>query len=316
MKIAFCFLISYEHGTLNKEDIWRKWLEPNKDIINVYFHYKNYEKLKSPWIKDHVIPKQYIVETDYLHVVNAYMSLINYAMHNDVSNQWFCMMTDSCVPIISPLKFREMFLENYHCSIISWKKAWWNVTYINRANLRLFSKEFHLANGPWFVMKKEDCLRCLQYATTNNKIYNTICQGNVANESIFAIILHTFKQLNTVINASTHATDWTRTTSPTSPHLFKEGSIKDISFINYELANNKYSMFLRKVAPEFPDAILNEYIYREDNNITVVSQRNKNIGRLYKIIFLRRLFQIVFSNWHIGLFIGFFLVYFIQHNKF
>ena len=303
MKIAFCFLISYEHGTLNKEDIWRKWLEPNKDIINVYFHYKNYEKLNSKWIKDNVIPKQYIVDTDYLHVVPAYMSLLNYAMYNDAANQWFCMVTDSCVPIISPLKFREMFLENYQYSIISCKKAWWNVSYVHRANLRLLSSEFQLANGPWFVIKKEDSLRCLQYATVNKKIYNTICQGNVANESIFAIILHTFKQLDKVINASTHATDWTHTASPTSPHLFKEGTKKEVAFINYELANNKYTIFLRKVAPEFPDAILNEYIYREDSNTLVVMKRNQNISRLQQRIFLRWLFRCVVNNWAIGLFV-------------
>ena len=38
MKIALCFIISYDH-ILNKEDIWKEWIEFNKDIINVYFYY-------------------------------------------------------------------------------------------------------------------------------------------------------------------------------------------------------------------------------------------------------------------------------------
>ena len=46
MKIALCFIINYEH-ILNKEDIWREWIEPNKDIINVYFFYKDFRKIKS-----------------------------------------------------------------------------------------------------------------------------------------------------------------------------------------------------------------------------------------------------------------------------
>ena len=46
MKIALCFIISYEH-ILNKEDIWKQWIEPNKDIINTYFYYKDITKIKS-----------------------------------------------------------------------------------------------------------------------------------------------------------------------------------------------------------------------------------------------------------------------------
>ena len=43
MKIALCFIINYEH-ILNKELIWREWIEPNKDIIN--------EKLREKRIKN------------------------------------------------------------------------------------------------------------------------------------------------------------------------------------------------------------------------------------------------------------------------
>ena len=70
MKIALCFIISYEH-ILNKEDIWREWIEPNKDIINVYFFYKDFRKIKSPWIREHAIPPSSIVESIYYHVIPA-----------------------------------------------------------------------------------------------------------------------------------------------------------------------------------------------------------------------------------------------------
>ena len=52
MKIALCFIISYEH-ILNKEELWREWIEHNKDIINVYFYYKDLKKIKSEWIQKH-----------------------------------------------------------------------------------------------------------------------------------------------------------------------------------------------------------------------------------------------------------------------
>ena len=120
MKAALCFIISYSQ-TVNKEQIWIDWIEPNKDIINVYFHYKNYSEIKSEWIKKHAIHPKYIAKTDYMHIVPAYLALMSFAINHDIENQWFCFLTDSCVPIISPLKFRELFFENYSKSIVSWK---------------------------------------------------------------------------------------------------------------------------------------------------------------------------------------------------
>ena len=45
MKVALCFLISYDHK-LKKEKLWIDWIEKNKNIINVYFHYKDKCKIE------------------------------------------------------------------------------------------------------------------------------------------------------------------------------------------------------------------------------------------------------------------------------
>lgn len=50
----------------------------------------------------------------------------------------------------------------------------------------------------------------------------------------------------------------------TSPHLFKEANEQDILFIDKELERNIHAMFIRKIAPEFPDEILRHYIYEHD----------------------------------------------------
>ena len=263
MKVALCFLISYNH-CLNKEHIWQKWIESNKDIINVYFHYKHYSKIKSEWIKKNAISSSYIVETDYMHVVPAYISLMKYAINHDTSNKWFCFLTDSCIPIIHPLKFRDLFFENYSKSIMNWKKAWWNIQFCRRANLHIFNKEFHLANDPWFILNKEDVLSIIKYSNINNNIYKFICNGNIANESIFSIILYSYNKLKNVKSSITHATDWSRMTSATSPHIFKEGNDNDITFITNFLNENKYTMFLRKVDIDFPDEILLDFIYGKE----------------------------------------------------
>jgi len=261
-KVALCFIISYEHKIV-KEELWKKWIEPNKDIINIYIHYKDFSQIKSSWIKKNALPENLIVPTDYYHVVPAYLRLLDYALRNDTNNEWFCFLTDSCVPILSPLEFRKLFLKNYKKSIMSWSKAWWNTNFIKRANLHLLQPEYRLGNTPWFILSKNDSKRCLLYSQINKKIYQLICDGNVANESIFAIMLYSQKVLQNVLNEDSTITEWSRTKSPTSPHLFKEGDSQDIIFINNSLKNNKYSIFLRKVDEAFPDSILESFALKK-----------------------------------------------------
>jgi len=272
MKVALCFIINYEH-VLNKENIWREWIKSNADIINVYFYYKDLHKIKSQWILNHTIPKNCIFETSYYNIIPAYLSLMNFAIQHDSNNTWFCFLTDSCCPIISPKKFRYLFFKNYNKTLLSWKPAWWNVDFHKRANLCLLPEEYRLANDPWFVMKRENVQHCLLFTNKYVDITKTITNGGLANESLFIIVMYVFKQMDTVLSAITHMTDWSRPTSPTSPHLFKEGNNRDIQFIETELEKNKYVMFIRKVAPEFPDNLLQYYIYQyskdKDNELVL-----------------------------------------------
>ena len=276
MKAALCFIISYEH-ILIKEAIWREWIEPNKDIINVYFYYKDINKIKSPWILNHTIPPNYIHETSYFHVIPAYLSILSFAIKHDINNQWFCLLTDSCCPIVSPRRFRYLFFNYYNKTILSWKRAWWNINYHKRANLRLLPNDFHLGNDPWFVMKRENVLQTMNFINTQQAIVKTICDGGLANESLFSIAMCAYNQLDTngsVISAVTHLTDWNRMSSFTSPHIFKDANNADIKFINTELDKNKYALFIRKMAPEFPDDVLRNYIYiknkKDDDALVIV----------------------------------------------
>ena len=258
MKVALCFIISYEH-VLNKEQLWINWIKENQDIINVYFHYKDYSKIQSPWIKMYSIPPKYVHPTTYYNVVPAYMSLLTYAFHHDLENKWFCMLTDSCVPIISPAKFRQLFFENYKASIFKWKPAYWNIDIHRRANLRLLQKEYQLANDPWFTLSRAHVHKCIIFLAAKNSIYQLVNEGGLANESIFAIILQTFNELansSSLINSVSTVTDWSRMSSPTSPYLFKDASAENINIISNLLKENPTAMFLRKVDRAFPDHVL------------------------------------------------------------
>ena len=289
MKVALCFLISGKQN-VNKEQLWIKWLSENKDLFNIYFHYKDYATIFSPWIKKHALPQNYIVETSYYHVVPAYMSLLCYAHKHDKQNQWFIFLTESCVPIISPLKFRELFLSFYDCSILNWRKPWWNVNFCKRANLKHIPQEFHFGHDPYFLLKREDTESLIKVYTVKTEehfIYRFICQGAIANESVFAILFYILKKLETkyLINASTHATDWSRPTSTTSPHVFSSitDHNKDQEFICQFCKDNKYTMFLRKVGPDFSDHLLEDIIYKDNE----LEERKERVWKLEWILFLK-----------------------------
>jgi len=268
MKVALCFIISYEH-VLNKEQLWIDWIKPNKDIINIYFHYKDINMIKSPWIKLYTISPKYIQNTTYYNVVPAYMSILTYAYEHDKENTWFCLLTDSCVPIISPLKFRELFNNHYQASIIKCKPAYWNITLHHRANLRLLSKQFWLANDPWFTLCRDHVYKCVLFLTYKTEIFNKINMGGLANESLFAIILQTFNELTNpmrLINYSATLCDWKRMSTSTSPYLFKDATPENINIISNLLKENKYAMFLRKVHKDFPDSYIKDIMNMDFNH--------------------------------------------------
>jgi len=262
-KIEMFIIISYQQ-IQQKEKIWKKWIEKNKELFNVYFHYKDFSLIQSEWIRKHTIPSTFLASTTYYHIVPAYINLLKYAILHDSKNQWFCFLTESCVPIISPSKFKALFFEYSKKSIIKIDKASWNIQYHKRANLRFLSPPFHLQNEPWFLLTKEHAMDCIKYSVINSNIYHLICQGGLANESIFAIMLLASNKLhrhNSLVNETTYITDWIHKSSSTSPHIFQYGNKSEIDYITYFLQKNKYAMFLRKVHSQFPDILLENILF-------------------------------------------------------
>jgi hypothetical protein len=204
------------------------------------------------------------------------MSILSYAFNHDKENLWFCLLTDTCVPIISPRKFRQLFFDHYQASIINCKSAYWDITIHRRANLRLLNKEYHLSNDPWFTLCRAHVHKCLIFLVAKHGIYQKVNEGGLANESIFAIILQTFKELTnplSMINESCSIADWSRMSSPTSPYFFKEDNVENINIICKLLKENKYAMFLRKVHRDFPDKALQ-----------MIMDKDKDFGHTYEML--------------------------------
>lgn len=288
-KAALCFIISYDHE-LNKEHLWREWIEPIKNYVNIYFFYKDYTKITNPFILQHAIPQQFICETTYTNNIGAYIGLMLYATRHDPNNQWFCFLTESCCPIASPLYFLKMFLENCTKSVLRWGPAWWNPNFHKRANLALLPNYLRLANDPYFILCRSDVECFLSIFQLKPDFMQTICQGGIANESIFAITLNIGRTLERVISEATHVTDWSRMTSATSPHVFVEhGDLKqDKLFLDKQLSERKFKFFVRKVSPNYPDHILEHYIYYkyEDSNQKTVGFVREWIYEICVIFFI------------------------------
>jgi hypothetical protein len=142
---------------------------------------------------------------------------------------------------------------------------------------------------------------CLNFIIYNKKIYDTVCHGGLANESLFAIIFKFYNKLENIINETTHLTDWSRMSSSTSPHEFIKGDSSDINFIDKSLKKNKYAIFVRKISNKFPDDILRKYIFKDSNNFTL-----KNVF-FYFFIFIFTFnflyfFIVIKNKWMIKLF--------------
>jgi hypothetical protein len=191
---------------------------------------------------------------------------MKYSLKHDKNNNWFCFLTDSCVPIIHPLEFRYLFLNNYKKSIFSWCKSNWNVDFTKRANLHLLNKSYHLKNTPYFVFNRVNIQRCFHFMKNNKELFITISNGTIANESLFAIILKYYNALDYVINKNSTLTDWARMTSSTSPYLFKDATLENIDFIVNNKLRNKYIIFLRKVHTSFPDDVLEKITFNPPDN--------------------------------------------------
>jgi hypothetical protein len=265
IKVALCFIISGSQ-ILHKEKIWQEWIETNKDIINIYFYYSNYIEIKSDWIKKKCIPKEYVIKTSYYHIIPCYIGLMKYAITHDNQNKWFCFLTDTCCPILNPYDFRKLFFENYLKTIMTYSKSHWNVHIHKRANLKYLPFEFHLKNTPYFILSLKDVLRCLDFTIKKKRIYDMICKGGIANESLFAIILKSYNQLNIVENETSTIMDWSRMTTTTSPYLFKEDIKENTTFINEELKKNKFAVFIRKIHQDFPDEIIKNILKQNKEN--------------------------------------------------
>jgi hypothetical protein len=265
---TFCFLVTQD---LTKEHIWREWFEglerlQFKFAIVVHCSASHKNKVKSDWLKRHFLPDEHMRDTEWGWIVSALMSMHEYAiaMHPAA---WYSSHTETCVPMVSPEKFIDVFNKHKQNSFVSYCKAWWNPLKVKRANLHLLSPEMHLAHSSWCIFCHEDLHQIVNLPKTDERIkhvLNTVILGHVADESYAAIMLLVINNLKNVINEPTTLVDWKRTPNGNNPHTFISWTVEDETIVRNIRRNSKNNyMFMRKVGPTFPDHILRRHIFNE-----------------------------------------------------
>ena len=92
-KIAFLFLTI---GDIHQPEVWTKYFNGFKGKYSVYCHPKFPDKVKTPWLKEGIIPN--LVETGWGYITRAYECLFREAM-KDPDNIKFVTISESCIPL-------------------------------------------------------------------------------------------------------------------------------------------------------------------------------------------------------------------------
>ena len=263
---TFCFLVTQD---LTKEHIWREWFAglerlQFKYAIVVHCSLSHKEKIKSAWLKQWFMPDGCMRPTAWGWLVGAMMSMYDHAVQTQPA-EWYTLHSDTCVPMVSPEKFVEIFNKHKQHSFVSYEKIWWNPKIVNRANLRMLPPQMHLVHSQWCIFCHEDLSQMVNLSKTNEQIKNTLAivsSGHTADESYAAILLFNINRLKNVIKKQTTLVDWKRTPNGNNPYRFDGWSIYDVESVR-EIRKTKANeyMFMRKVAPAFPDDVLRKHIF-------------------------------------------------------
>lgn len=112
MKIAFLFLTI---GDLNQEYLWREYFKGNDKKYSIYCHPKKKDNVNSKWFKNYIINKT--VDTSWGKTIYAIVELLKEAL-KDKENEYFFLLSESCIPIKSFKTFYKFLSKNENKSFI------------------------------------------------------------------------------------------------------------------------------------------------------------------------------------------------------
>jgi hypothetical protein len=197
-------------------------------------------------------------------LVGAMMSMYDYAVQTQ-SAEWYTLHSDTCVPMVSPDRFVQIFNKHKQHSFVSYDKIWWKPEIVRRANLRMLPPQMHFVHSQWCIFCHEDLSQMVHLSKTNERIKNLlsiVSSGHTADESYAAVLLFNINGLKNVIKKPTTLVDWKRTPNGNNPYKFETWAFDDAKIVHdiRKTTPNEH-MFMRKVGSAFPDDVLRRHMF-------------------------------------------------------
>jgi hypothetical protein len=203
LKIALLFLTV---ENIKNVEIWEKYIENNRDKINIYCHTKHQNKVTIKWQKDNFT--KYNVGTNWGHLTNAYVSLIHDAFLN-AENCKFVYLSESCIPVRPFDEFYDYVINNdkSNSKVLSYAEIYDIPKHKALLNFKLsnlskgYIKDNIYKHSGWFVLSRFHAYILL---TSDNILkYNNVIAGD---EYMLSII----KNNKYIVNKIITFTDWNR----------------------------------------------------------------------------------------------------------
>jgi hypothetical protein len=244
--ISFCFLLTKD---LEKEHIWRKWFDNlSQDIsFNIVVHTSN--NINSEWLKQYILPSEYIRPTRWGYLMEASIQMYKYAFIT-YNSEWFINLSETHCPFISTKKFIELYNKYISKTIIN--------TFFSSRN-PLSHLGVTIKHSQWCIINNSDMKNILDLCASGDEYLLKCISGNVADEHFIGVCLEKTNKLNDCIKLDTCYGDWTRPKNNHWPYTFDASDSNDEVYFRNVLNNNAI-MFIRKVVKSFPDEIIYKWI--------------------------------------------------------
>lgn len=178
-KIAFLF---FARGPMPLEDIWRQFFRWRADpkYYNIYVHpHKGYHYPATSFFHGKEIQNNIEVKWGGFSQVKALKNLVETAVEDDPLNEWFCIMSESCIPLIPFEKWRNIMLQN--------TKSIVNACFMGHGEMETEARWKSSLDG--IGMKKEYWRKSATWAALNRKHATVFYKDPVEHEAAWENVM-------------------------------------------------------------------------------------------------------------------------------
>ena len=172
-KVSFLFLTQ---GDVNHPIIWGKYFKESNGRHSVVAHPKNYNQIRTPWLKNAAIERKDIKGTIWGHLTNAYIQLLRTAM-TDPSSMWFIFVSESCLPCKKFDTFYK-FLNTEPDSSYIHKRPFDSININKNKQVAARIGNINLKHSGWYVLSRKHAKALLAVEESKLKNYNLINAGD------------------------------------------------------------------------------------------------------------------------------------------